>query len=374
MKILIVSKGYPTLKYGLYGIFAFDQAKALVKAGHDVIFAAVDMRSIRKWRKWGYESLRSENVNIECINIPCGSLNKNLWEKTTETAMRMLWQRIEKKFGRPDVIHSHFIQEGYIASKVFECEGIPMVITEHYSGMNKGNIDSYLHKLGEYTYSRMDKVLAVSNTLADNIRRSFGVEVVTIPNIVDLEKFNYTEREIKERGFNFISVGNLVPLKNMDGMIRAFVKAFKTTEGVHLYIAGDGPERRKIEGLINDSGMNDRIFLTGYMDRSAIAALMNGCDCFVLASRSETFGVALIEAMAAGLPVISTRSGGPEDFIDEQNGILVPVDDQEKFREAMIFMYENIERYSGEKISKEITRKYSPQSVTGSLLKIYEEV
>ena len=97
-----------------------------------------------------------------------------------------------------------------------------------------------------------------------------------------------------------------------------------------LIIFGDGPESGALRALCAELGLYSRVSFRGHCPREELAEAYAAADCFVLASRSETFGVAYIEAMAAGLPVIATRCGGPEDFVTEENGILIPVDDEER--------------------------------------------
>lgn len=81
MNVLIIARGYPTNKYKMNGIFEFDQAKALVEAGHNVFYAAIDLRSLRRWRKWGIERKSIDGVNIYAINIPCGRIPKIVLRK-----------------------------------------------------------------------------------------------------------------------------------------------------------------------------------------------------------------------------------------------------------------------------------------------------
>ena len=94
----------------------------------------------------------------------------------------------------------------------------------------------------------------------------------------------------------------------------------------------------------------------------------------MLASRSETFGVAYIEAMAAGLPVIATRCGGPEDFVTEENGILIPVDDESTLTSAMERMMLRREDYDSAAISADIRRKFAPETIAARLTELYEGV
>ena len=101
---------------------------------------------------------------------------------------------------------------------------------------------------------------------------------------------------------------------------------------------------------------------------------MSESDCFVLASRRETFGVAYIEAMAMGLPVIATKCGGPEDFVTNENGILVPVDDIDKLKEALIKMHQNIDLYDREKISSSTRESFAPSTIAKHLIEVYKNV
>ena len=120
--------------------------------------------------------------------------------------------------------------------------------------------------------------------------------------------------------------------------------------------------------------MDGHVFFRGHCPRNELAEAYAGADCFVLASRSETFGVAYIEAMAAGLPVIATRCGGPEDFVTEENGILIPVDDEDALTGAMEHMMLRREDYDSAAISADIRRKFAPETIAARLTELYEGV
>jgi len=373
MNVLIISRGYPNEKYKMNGIFEFDQAKALANAGHKIIYAAVDLRSVRRIRKFGFESIYKDNVYIEAINIPCGRIPKFILNKISIIALKKLYSKILKKYGRPDIIHAHFIQYGYITAKVFENKNIPIVLTEHYSAMNEDIINPYYFKLGSNTYSKVNKVLAVSSYLAANIKNKFNIDAEVVPNIVDTEAFEFkTNTDIKKDDmFNFVSIGSLNKNKRMDMLIKAFYKGFKDYNNIKLFIFGDGPERKYLELLISKLKLEDKVFLMGLISREKIAEKLSCSNCFVLASKHETFGVAFIEAMAMGLPVIATKCGGPEDFVNESNGILIDKDNEEKLANAMQKMYNDIKKYDNKKISYEIKEKFSPQIVAKKLELIY---
>lgn len=374
MYILVVTRGYPTEKYKMNGIFEFDQAKALVNAGLKVVYAAIDLRSIRRTRKWGFESFVKDGVQIEAINIPCGKMPKMILDKVCIIALNKLYNRIIKKYGKPDLIHAHFIRFGYITARVFEKTGIPLVLTEHLSSMNKKELPPYLTRLGKYTYPRMNQVISVSNCLAENIKDKFGIQPISIPNVVDLQNFNYKIKRKNDNSFIFVSTGSLIFRKGMDLLVESFYKAFKDNKNVKLYIFGEGPERNNLEKLINRLQLYEQIFLMGLVDRKEIADKMSESDCFVLASRRETFGVVYIEAMTMGLPVIATRCGGPEDFVTAKNGILVPVNDPIALTNALRKIYENIETYDRQAISTFAKKMFAPSTIAQQLIDVYRKI
>lgn len=373
MYVMIISRGYPTNKNKMYGIFEFDQAKALAKAGCKVAFAAVDVRSLRRWRKWGLQRQELQGVNVYVINIPCGRLPKVILHKVMSIGLKIVYKLILKELGKPDILHAHFTEVGYVATILKQQINVPLVITEHSSAINKPTLDRKIFNTAKEAYLKADTVIAVSPTLVKAIKDNLKVESLYVPNIVDTNIFTYTLKEVKKT-FNFVSTGNLIYTKRMDLTIEAFYKAFHDFSNVTLTIFGEGYERAKLEEIIKKYNLKNRVMLMGMCSREVINEKLKIADCFVLASRSETFGVSYIEALATGAPVIATKCGGPEAFIHEDNGIMIPVDDLDALVEAMKYMYKNLEVFDREKISSEIKDKFSPKYVSEKLVEVYEEV
>ena len=157
----------------------------------------------------------------------------------------------------------------------------------------------------------------------------------------------------------------------MAGLLHAFAALHGEPR---LIIFGDGPESGALRTLCAELGLYSRVSFRGHCPREELAEAYAAADCFVLASRSETFGVAYIEAMAAGLPVIATRCGGPEDFVTEENGILIPVDDESALIDAMERMMLRREDYDSAAISADIRRKFAPETIAARLTELYEGV
>lgn len=373
MYTLFIARGYPTDKYKTYGIFELDQAKALAKQGVKVVYAALDLRSIRRWRRWGIYKTKIDGVDVYSINLPLGNIPKQSLKKAYVWALDRLYKKIEKEQGKPDLIHSHFIDPSYAALRLKEKINIPLVVTEHSSKINRDNIDKDLFETANIVYNKADRIISVSEALREKIKKNFGIDSIYISNMVDLETFKY-KTKIKNDGFNFVSTGNLIEIKRMDMTIEAFYKSFKDDMNVSLKIFGQGTDKEKLQDLIESYNLQDRIKLMGLCDREDIADTFIETDCFVLASRSETFGVAYIEALAMGVPVIATKCGGPEGFVNKENGVLVPVDDVDTLSNTMRYMFENIDKFDREKIAINTKEIFCSETIAKEIISVYKQI
>ena len=373
MKVFVISRGIPSEKYPLYGIFEYDQAKALTKCGVDVSMLVIDFRSIRYKRKYGLFSYVKDDVKVFELSLPLGIYRRAL--PLLQMLLMLLYKKAVRKVGTPDIIHAHFYSIAAIASIIKKKKNIPFFITEHSSKLNKDkSLISELDKaLTAKAYSHADTVIAVSKALSINLKNNFDIDNVVVHDIVDVDNYHYVKNNNNQH-FNFISVGNLIHLKGFDLLINAFNKAFANDNNVFLNIVGDGIERDYLQSLINQYDINDRVRLLGQKSRAELCNIIRESDAFVLASRSETFGVVYVEAMACGLPVIATLCGGPEDFVNDDNGVLIPVDDIDALANAMIDMCSNIDKYDGKSISKECYDKFSPKSIANEIIRYYDKV
>lgn len=372
MNIYILSLGFPTKKYPLQGIFELDQAKALASIGHRVIFITIDIRSIRRLRKWGLIKFNIEkNITVYNLSFPLGKLPPLIITKATSLILGLLYKIIIKNEARPDIMHAHFCYPlGFAAAKLKKKHNMPLVITEHSSSLMY-NYQKNQTIYYQYSYNIANKVIAVGNNLKNVIMSKFRVEPEVIFNIVDLNIFKYKEK-ISSNLINFISVGNLNYRKGMDVLINAFSKMH--CKESKLIIIGDGPERKNLQKLIYELGMGSNIFLLGRRKRDEIAELLYNSDVFVLASRFETFGVVYIEALATGTPVIATNCGGTVDIVTPENGLLVEVDNIPMLTEALFFMKKNLKNYNNKRISETTQKIFSPQNIAKQIERVYYKI
>ena len=375
MKILIAASGFDSPRKHEVNIFALDQAKALRDAGHDVRFAAVDTRSIRHSRPWGCYRYTLDGIPVYYASVPCGALPLGLPELAGRLAASGICRAIAKDGWKPDIVHAHFLGVAAIAAPVCREKNLPLVITEHTSALNAPDPGKALVKTMRKTYPLADALLAVSSLLAGSIYRHTGAKAVVVPNIIDTQSFSVVKEDnVPGEPFRFVASGFLIERKGYDLLLRAAGDLRRRGYALALTVFGDGPEREALEKLAESEGVRDCVDFRGQCTRGELGEAYPQMDAFVLASRRETFGVVYIEAMAAGLPVIATRCGGPEDFVTEENGILIPVDDAAALTDAMEHMMLQRREYDSASIAAGIRRKFAPETIAARLTAVYEEI
>ena len=241
--------------------------------------------------------------------------------------------------------------------------------------MNFATLDKGLMKLGA-GYKWADKVISVSAALADSLKEKFDIESEVIHNMVS---DNFFDQKPKKDGHKktdvvkFVSVGSLVHGKGYDLIISALQKC-KHSNKCQISIVGGGPEEANLKAQIAQCQLQDKVFLLGKKTPEEISELMAEADCFILASRRETFGIVYIEAMAKGKPVIATICGGPESFVNESNGLLIPAEDVEATVQAIDYMVENLDKFDGTAIRQFCHDNFSEEAISQKITAVYQEV
>lgn len=375
MKVLLVTRGYPQKHNKNLGLFEKDQAIALKKAGHDVAYAVVDIRSFRRKRKFGFNYFVDENgIKVFEMNWPIGPMPRRLIEFFRQEALVKLYNHILTDFGKPDIIHAHFLNYGVISVKLVKRENIPLVITEHSSYLLQGKHSSRVIKRAKKAYNASAAIIAVSKPLADVIYKISGRHAVVINNIAAITyPKNITGNNSKDK-FVFASAANLLYGKGFDILISSFAKLVEDNHNVQLWIYGDGPEKNNLIKLANKLNVANYVNFYGKYEKNEIFSLFSKADCFILTSRRETFGVVYIEAMACGIPVIATKCGGPETFVNNDNGYLVPVDDINETCEAMKNIINNRNKFDSAKIKKFVDDNFSEKTIAKQITEVYKNI
>ncbi len=372
MKVLICARGYNSKTENKIGNFELDQAKALKAAGCDVRIASLDLRSPRRRRPHGAKKFACEKMRCVTVSYYCSILPGTLEDKMGRKAAKKAYSLIYKDGWQPDVIHAHFTEIASAFADVAERSSAKFVITEHSSAMNRKDPDPKSLRQAKYSYPKADKVISVSSALAENLRANVGISPEVIGNMVDTKIFEGISQGNSNGSFTFVSCGNLVEIKRFDVLLEAFSKLDDKT--ARLVIFGDGSEEAKLKELAKQLGISERVDFKGRQPREVIAKEYEHSDAFVLASRSETFGVAFLEAMCMGLPVVATKCGGVEDFVNGENGRLAQVADPGSLAREMQFMITNRSSFDSEKIKQDICRRFSSQSIAEKIIGLYNRL
>ena len=228
-------------------------------------------------------------------------------------------------------------------------------------------------------YPKAKKVVAVSQGVENKLKKLFSLEnTKTIYNYFDLKKIeshlqeplqNSDESLFTNKLFTFINIGRLTRQKGQNVLIRAFAKA--SLPNSQLLIVGEGEDRNTLEKLCEELGMSHSIHMIG--TRENVFPLLQASDCFVLTSRWEGFGLVLVEALAAGLPVISTDcESGPQEILvskSESLGELLRVDDTD---ELSSLLQKQVSRTPKPDKLKNRARDFSKESIVPTWLEILE--
>ena len=234
-----------------------------------------------------------------------------------------------------DLVHTHFtivspVPE-YVA-RVASRRGIPVGITVHslwWQITPATRVSNFPFGVGQADAAWS----AVSSVAARHVHRTLPrlAEVSVVPNLVDTDWWRPSAplRTTGDGGVGIALVGRLVKRKHVREFLEALANARSRVDfdlPVQVRIVGDGPRREDLQAQIVELGLQDWVQLLGQRSPGAIRELLHRSDLFVASSRQESFGIAALEARAAGLPILGFRGNGLSDFVSDSEGILVEND------------------------------------------------
>lgn len=379
MHVLFITRGYPN-SYNLQSHSFFqDQANAITKYGNDVGVISpvgISFKSIMKDKKvdFGYKYSNFKDVNSIIYQFPTLPNAVYINDLARNKLIKKLFLKYIKQYQKPDIIHVHVSFVGLSATWIKEKYHIPYVVTEHYSTFLTGNIPLSRRNISKEVFKNSNINIAVSTFLAHKLEHLFSEEFRVIPNLIDTNFFRPSKTKVRPSSTKyFINIGNLNKGKNQSMLIEAFSQGFKDTLNYKLIIVGSGPERERLDSKISNLQMQNQIKLYGKANREQVRNLLQKSDYFVLSSKFETFGVVLIEAMACGLPIVSTKCGGPQSIITNPKlGLLCDID-SDSLKDSIIKISEDsfdrdyirsfaVQNYSGEVVAKQLNDIYESKT------------
>lgn len=374
MNILFLPSWYESEDEPNSGTFFTEQALALKNENNNVVIAIVDIINYPyKCSGKKFKIIEEHRHGIDVYRIKVTSLMTgkipSVFYKYYEFYYIKLYKYLLAKGLNFDIIYAHsFWHAGYIATLLKKKYGIPLIVQEHRSMLISGEFTNKVNKFLDKTVNNSDAFFSVSSELRNNIykRTNTNTDIEILPNMVaDIFEYSILENE----NFVYTFIGTLNNNKRILQLLRCFDRFYQNRKNIVLNIVGDGSLRKDIELYIQNSiNLQKCTRMFGVLSRENTAELLKKTNVFVLTSAYETFGVVYIEAMAIGRPVIATKNGGANDLVNDSNGILIDVDNDEQLFEAMDRIYNNFSNYDLKKISNDCRKVYSQKVVMNTVL------
>lgn len=375
MHILIIPRGYPSHQRPQVGNFEVDQAEGLAKSGHKVSMISIDLG--RQFLPGEYGIHRVAKNGVLSYNI-CLFPSKffpghGLYAKWFHFQLDYLYKQVVKELGKPDIIYAHYLWNmdwGLFLKNKYH---IPLVGIEHWSEMGYEEIKPAIERHARRIYPQTDGLITVSHSLQRNIEKYFGIpSTVVFDTIHDSVRMS-GETRANDGIVRFVSVGSLIPRKGYDDLITALAHSSLPRDKWELRIAGEGDEEKNLQALIKQFNLENNVFLIGTKTKPEIVALLNQSDVFISASHLETFGVAALEAICCGVPVLAIDSEGPREFITDSNGRLCE-DSVDSLKQGIEYMYAHYTEFDKKRLSEEAVNRFSSTAIANQLTKIFEDV
>lgn len=340
MKIGIVC--YPT--FGGSGVVATELGKGLAAKGHQIHFITYSQPARLDFFS---ENLFYHEVAVSqypLFDFP--PYESALASKLVDVV----------RFEKLDVLHVHYAiphaSAAYLAKQILKTYGIdiPVVTTLHGTDITLVGKDKGFKPVVTFSINESDGVTTVSESLKSQTLESFDItrEIEVIPNFIDLNRFVNKKREHFKKAIApgnervLIHTSNFRKVKNTQDVVRIFHQVTQKIPS-KLLMVGDGPERSNAEELSRQLGISHCVRFLGKQD--AIEEILSVSDLFLMPSSSESFGLAALEAMACGVPVISSNTGGiPELNVNGVTGFLDNVGDVDAMAKNAIYVLEDCDR------------------------------
>jgi N-acetyl-alpha-D-glucosaminyl L-malate synthase BshA len=371
MKIAIVC--YPT--FGGSGVVATELGLELSRRGHEIHFIT--------YRQPVRLALLNPNVFYHEVNVPEYAL---FHYQPYELALSSKLVDMVKLYGI-ELMHVHYAiphaYAGYMAKQMLKDEGIdiPMVTTLHGTDITLVGSHPFYKSAVTFSINQSDFVTSVSESLKQDTMKLFNIkkEIQVIPNFIELEK-NTEDQSIPCRRSVMATanqkilthISNFRKVKRIPDVIKIFYKIQEKLD-VKLMMVGDGPEKLEAENLCEQLGISSKVIFFG--NSNEVDQILSYTDLFLLPSETESFGLAALEAMAWGVPVISSNSGGlPEVNFEGVSGYLSNVGDTDDMAAKAISILEDDDNLClFKRNALEVAKKFDIKNILPLYESLYEK-
>jgi N-acetyl-alpha-D-glucosaminyl L-malate synthase BshA len=344
-------------RIGGSGIVAYEIGRAMAEdKGHTVHFMGLEPPF--RLREEDSEQMKFHKVNVKEYPV----FDFQPYELALASQLSSLIRR-----ANIDIIHSHYALphavSALLARDISGKKKLKCVTTLHGTDITVVGAHPSMMEITRYAIEKSDVVTAVSDSLVRDSETKLGItpgKIKTVYNFINPKFFNPSLRSnecIERRGRTvFLHLSNLRAVKRPLDVIKIFHGIFKRMEGIcmgkplELHIVGEGPFQCEMVNLVEELGIENNVKFLGV--RGDVGRLIACSDLMLLPSREESFGLAALESMACGVPVVASEVGGlPEVIEDGRSGVLFPMGDTETAAEKAVLLLGDREYY--ESVKKE---------------------
>jgi len=371
MKIAIVC--YPT--FGGSGVVATELGLELARRGHEIHFITYS-QPVRL-------ALLNPNIHYHEVHVPEYPL---FHYQPYELALSSKLVDMVKLHGI-ELLHVHYAiphaYAGYMAKKMLKEQGIriPMVTTLHGTDITLVGNHPFYKPAVSFSINHSDIVTSVSQDLKDATYRLFDIkrDIEVIPNFIEIDKSRIDETSECHRSLMatetqkiLTHISNFRKVKRIPDVIKIFNEVQKVMPA-KLMMVGDGPEKAPAEALCEELGISDKVIFFG--NSNEINKILCFSDLFLLPSETESFGLAALEAMASGVPVISSNSGGlPEVNRQGYSGYLSDVGDVEDMaKKAISILSDDNVLFEFKSNALKVAQEFDIQAVMPMYERVYQK-
>lgn len=313
--------------------------------------------------------------------VPAGSRLQGLEGVGYLAAVRPLIRRLRRSF-RFDLIHAHFTYpDGWVAARLGRRYGVPVIITEQAMWGPSMEHQRSVRRQAVWAAQHCAFHVAISRALRQSIVKYSGdsARLRVIPDGVDGLVFRLPPTGHAFTPSQVLFVGNIRHVKGVDILLRAIALLAVRRPEVRLVLVGESfyasyrAEYERMKQLAAELGINDRVEFAGGKTDEEVVRCMQECAVLVLPSRRESLGMVLAEALCCGTPVVSTRSGGPEDIVTSDVGILVPPDDPAALADGILQVLERRPSYEPRLLRESALARFGLDSVQHRVAALYDE-
>lgn len=365
------------------GIFIHQFCESLQKNGHLVSLLYLQIFSIKQFWKY-FKPIRfsySNNFNViilKKIVYPLPKILKSSVSFFKKSLVRKAILVIEKE--KFDIIHIQSVCNNitpFLAYEISKKLKIPFVVSEHYSSFKEAGNAIF------YPYMDVNEVkkivqnanirIGVSDYACMKFEDFFECKFLTFPNIVNEAFFKKANlQNLKDnKNFHFLIIAALEKHKGQSILLKAFKKAFSHEPNIYLNIIGKGSDEAQLKNEVCELNLLERVKFIGSLSHEEIINEIDRSNIIVSSSLYETFGLTIVEGFLRGNPVLSTRSGGPNELINETNGLLCNVNDLEDLTKTLKKIFEIYRHFDFTKIQEDAIKKFSPDTLISNLVELY---